>query len=420
MDLSEIRAKFPQYKDMDDATFADSFYQKFYSDMPRPDFDAKLGITAQSGPAAPMSEWSPEQVAELNTRQPKPELSTGEKIQDALTKSIDDPMAAVFGATGKIGERLGVLGSGSENRGERFGRAFGQSLGPLGQEFAPTAVLPKASSKLPATVKAPAVPATKAADLFDDTAKLYKQLNSLGPYEDMGVVRQIADDMEGALKTGRFSSERQPKAYSVVKDMREELARDGATPGTLESWRKVIKRDLLNSPDGDLRQAGSDMMDTLDDFVNSEAGGAVAKAARSTFRKAVQKDKIEFAVRQAERTAERGGKNFTHHLATQLQGLVKKDETAIHKGRPPQFDAAMRERLDKIATDKGGKILDWLGNASPDRRLGMMLQVLGFTATGGAHVGLQAVLAAGGYAAKRASERSSRDAIEKLMQEIAQ
>jgi hypothetical protein len=417
--LAEIRAKYPQYNDMDDSAFADAFHKKFYSDMPRSDFDSKLGIAAPS-PEAPMSGWSPEQVAELKTRQPKPELSTGETIRDALTKSIDDPMAAVFGATGKIGERLGILGGGSENRGERFGRAFGQSLGPLGQEFAPTAILPKASTKLPATVKAPAVPATKAADLFDETGKLYDTLHALGPYEDVAAVGKIADDMDGALKAGRFSPERQQKAYSVVKDMREELARDGATPGTLESWRKVIKRDLLNSSDGDLRQAGSEMMDTLDDFINSGAGGAVAQKARSTFRKAVQKDKIEFAVRQAERTAERGGKNFTHHLATQLQALVKKDEAAIQKGRPPQFDEAMRKRLDKIASDRGGKVLDWLGNASPDRRIGMMLQVLGFGATGGANVGLQAVLAAGGYAAKRASERSSRDAIEKMMQEIAQ
>lgn len=54
--LAEIRAQYPQYDDMSDSQIADSMYQKFYADMPREDFDAKLQITpaspAQSGGGA--------------------------------------------------------------------------------------------------------------------------------------------------------------------------------------------------------------------------------------------------------------------------------------------------------------------------------------------------------------------------------
>lgn len=41
--IAEIRQKFPQYDDMTDQQLADAVYRKFYSDMPRADFDAKLG-----------------------------------------------------------------------------------------------------------------------------------------------------------------------------------------------------------------------------------------------------------------------------------------------------------------------------------------------------------------------------------------
>ncbi|WP_455918757.1 hypothetical protein [Ensifer canadensis] len=49
--ISEIRQKFPQYDDMSDAELADAMHRKFYSDMPRADFDAKIGFKAeQSSP----------------------------------------------------------------------------------------------------------------------------------------------------------------------------------------------------------------------------------------------------------------------------------------------------------------------------------------------------------------------------------
>src|SRR5687768_14833923 len=42
--LAEIRQKYPQYSDMSDGALADALHKKFYSDMPRGDFDAKIGV----------------------------------------------------------------------------------------------------------------------------------------------------------------------------------------------------------------------------------------------------------------------------------------------------------------------------------------------------------------------------------------
>jgi hypothetical protein len=48
--IAEIRAQYPQYNDMSDQQIADALHAKFYSDMPRQEFDAKIGLTAEAPP----------------------------------------------------------------------------------------------------------------------------------------------------------------------------------------------------------------------------------------------------------------------------------------------------------------------------------------------------------------------------------
>jgi len=42
--LAEIRAQYPEYNDLTDQQLADGIYKKHYSDMPRDQFDAKIGL----------------------------------------------------------------------------------------------------------------------------------------------------------------------------------------------------------------------------------------------------------------------------------------------------------------------------------------------------------------------------------------
>ena len=42
--IAEVRQKFPQYADMSDDQLAGALHKKFYSDMPRADFDQKIGL----------------------------------------------------------------------------------------------------------------------------------------------------------------------------------------------------------------------------------------------------------------------------------------------------------------------------------------------------------------------------------------
>ena len=45
--LSEIRSQYPQYSDMSDADLAGALHKKFYADMPREEFDKKVGLAQE-------------------------------------------------------------------------------------------------------------------------------------------------------------------------------------------------------------------------------------------------------------------------------------------------------------------------------------------------------------------------------------
>lgn len=54
--LTEIRAQYPQYADMPDTVLADALHKKFYADIPRADFDVKIGLIPAAPPQAPTPE----------------------------------------------------------------------------------------------------------------------------------------------------------------------------------------------------------------------------------------------------------------------------------------------------------------------------------------------------------------------------
>ena len=47
--IAEIRSQYPQYADMPDAALADALYKKFYTDIPRNEFDVKVGLKPATG-----------------------------------------------------------------------------------------------------------------------------------------------------------------------------------------------------------------------------------------------------------------------------------------------------------------------------------------------------------------------------------
>ena len=117
MNIQEFRQKYPQYNDMDDDTLANTFYEKYYSDMPRQQFMLKFMskpsvASAQTLTGTPVSPGMPTKVSELVD-------------PSAAVKSF----AEVLPPIGAVGGSF--IGAGSPTPG---GAAIGGALGYAGMK----------------------------------------------------------------------------------------------------------------------------------------------------------------------------------------------------------------------------------------------------------------------------------------------
>lgn len=112
--LAEVRAQYPQYSDMSDTALADALYKKFYSDLPRADFDQKIGLKP-----APATDAIPA------ARQ---ELTTGQRVYQAV-RPYAAPLVEAAGAIGGglLGGTAGTFGAGPV--GAAAGGVAGAGLG---------------------------------------------------------------------------------------------------------------------------------------------------------------------------------------------------------------------------------------------------------------------------------------------------
>lgn len=127
--IAEIRQKFPQYNDMPDEVLAEKMYTKFYADMPRDQFDAKIGLSRQPQFGDPgVGDPDVPGYAPLpgETPEPKPQLSTWERARPYIEPSLEVAM----GMTGAVGG--GVLGGLGGGIGALPGSVAGAGLGVAG------------------------------------------------------------------------------------------------------------------------------------------------------------------------------------------------------------------------------------------------------------------------------------------------
>ena len=94
--LTEIRNQYPQYADLPDDVLANALYKKFYSDVPRAEFDSKLGLKVAQTPAS----------------QTAPPLTSAQtmyrSVRDVVAPTVE--MAGAVGG-GILGTALGPLGT---------------------------------------------------------------------------------------------------------------------------------------------------------------------------------------------------------------------------------------------------------------------------------------------------------------------
>ena len=106
--IAEIRQKYPQYSDMPDAALADALHSKFYSDMPKTDFYAKIGLSA--APATGGKQYG-SAVPSATPTYPDA-IPDSRSVSDIIGGVIETPLALGTGAiAGAVAPIAGVIRS---------------------------------------------------------------------------------------------------------------------------------------------------------------------------------------------------------------------------------------------------------------------------------------------------------------------
>jgi hypothetical protein len=91
--LAEIREQYPQYSDMSDGDLAGALHTKFYSDMPREEFDKKMGLAASPTPDKYQTAAADEFSA-LKAKGSNPEYGYARRIAQGMTLGGADELLA--------------------------------------------------------------------------------------------------------------------------------------------------------------------------------------------------------------------------------------------------------------------------------------------------------------------------------------
>ena len=111
MTLAEIRKRYPEYNDLSDKELADAFYGKFYSDLPREQFDRQIGLAqAEAKPPGFMQRTG--EIATQMLRQMSPGFAAitapKEQQQGMAVTGISALNTAAFGAPEMAARALGA------------------------------------------------------------------------------------------------------------------------------------------------------------------------------------------------------------------------------------------------------------------------------------------------------------------------
>jgi hypothetical protein len=116
--IQEIRKQYPQYSDMSDQQLADALHRKFYSDMPRDEFNKKIGLSSKPAqkPKRSLSQEFTGAMANINRG-----LGIADELQGAFMTVEDAVRGNIKGRN-----PLEVLGSVGQNFRENMGVIRGQ------------------------------------------------------------------------------------------------------------------------------------------------------------------------------------------------------------------------------------------------------------------------------------------------------
>lgn len=234
--LAEIRQQYPQYQDMSDADLASALHRKFYSDMPRADFDQKLGLAATPQQVDPAMDVVKSGAANLGRgvidMLGVPGNIGGWVARGAEAAGVPEDYRKAFGqmaaATPMLRSFTGPTSDDIQSKVEKYTGPFYEAQTALGKyvgsvaRMAPAAVLPGSLAAKTANVVLPGVASEAAGQAVQGT-----QYESYEPY-----ARAAAGLAGGAAasRVGRVNASTTQRAAGSVDDRIAEV-QEAATRG---------------------------------------------------------------------------------------------------------------------------------------------------------------------------------------------
>ena len=427
--IAEIRSQYPQYQDLSDEQLAGALHQKFYSDMPLADFQAKVGLSVAppvaDDPAiiAPTLHDAATGVGQGITLGFGDEIMAGmaapfragynkltggefdlgsaydtelEGLRGRLKQSKErSPIASTVG---EITGAMALGGAGAAGaapvkatypammgRGAATGAAYGGAYGfgtgegtedRLGGAAKGATVGAVTGGALGAVGARQASKAARKAAHDADAFRAakdaaYQQVDKMGARYHQRAFDKLVDDIDVLTQADKLNPMRHPKATSMIEELRKAKG-TSPTLTQLDQWRQVIRRDVA----GDAAEGhfAGKMLDKIDDFVaNAGPKDMFAGNARAA-------NEAIVAARKA---------NSTWRKAETLEDvLTRAERKAARAGSGGNIDNAIRQEVDAILRNpkksrvfskeeraamdrlvRGGKMQNfarWLGKMSPE------------------------------------------------------
>jgi len=125
--ITDVRKQYPQYNDMSDRQLADALHAKFYSDIPKADFDAKIGLAPVK--VAPAKRTFGDGVKQLGQELASSAPAAGRKLASDVKAGVDDIRTRKPAKS--LGEAIGREVDGWKQFGTMIGDAVNVPLAPV-------------------------------------------------------------------------------------------------------------------------------------------------------------------------------------------------------------------------------------------------------------------------------------------------
>ena len=408
--IAEVREKFPQYSDMSDADLAGALHKKFYADLPREEFDKKVGL------AAPKTEKREPSITDAITDIP---AEIGNAAGEALTniKGIANrggqgPIEGLM-TTGKAvlgvpqllmspitGAARSVLGHGLESAQHAAGSIIAPDIAAKEDrqknyetakgdaDLAMTAAAPgKVKVPAPAKVTAPTVQELKTAAKAD-----YNSPEVAGLEVKPTTIKDYGSTAKATLNNEGFDENVAPKTFGILSKLESIPTGATVTGQNFNSLRKMLGK-AAGSIEPSEKAAASKAIEHLDSFIpaiskgdviSGDVGAAASKleTARGNYSAAKQAEKIDEKLVQAEvrAAAANSGMNVANTIRQRMADVVLNPKQA--RGLLPEEIAQAKAISEGTRTQNAmrtaGNILGGGGGLGT-----AMVGALGGIATGG-------------------------------------